>query len=157
MIHNVSVMSKLARKHLDKRLDRFRPVTDLTRPPRGWLRAIREALGMTATQFAARLQVSQPRISALEKGEIDGSLTLASLQRAAEALDCTVVYALVPRLPLETLLMDRARDAAAQKMMRVDQTMRLENQGVDADELKSERERLALSLAETPRRLWDKV
>ena len=148
-------MSKLARKHLDKRLDRFRPVTELTRPPRGWLRAIREALGMTATQFAARLQVSQPRISALEKGEVDGSLTLASLQRAAEALECTLVYALVPRLPLETLLMDRAREAATKKIMRVDQTMRLENQRVDAKELQSERERLTHALAETPRRLWD--
>ncbi len=147
-------MSKLARKHLDKRLDRFRPVTELTRPPRGWLRAIREALGMTATQFAARLQVSQPRISALEKGEVDGSVTLASLQRAAEALDCTLVYALVPRLPLETLLMKRAREVATKKVSRIDQTMRLENQGVDAKELESECDRLARSLAETPRRLW---
>lgn len=154
MVHNLKVMSKLARKHLDKRLDRFRPVTELTRPPRGWLRAIREALGMTATQFAARLQVSQPRISALEKGEVDGSVTLASLQRAAEALDCTLVYALVPRLPLETLLMERAREVATKKVSRIDQTMRLENQGVDAKELESECDRLARSLAETPRRLW---
>lgn len=147
-------MSKLARKHLDKRLDRFRPVTELTRPPRGWLRAIRESLGMTATQLAGRLQVSQPRISALEKGEVDGSVTLASLQRAAEALDCTLVYALVPRLPLESLLMERAREVASKTVSRVDQTMRLENQGVEAKELRGERNRLAASLAETPRRLW---
>ena len=146
----------MARKQLDKRLDRFRPASEFMRPPRGWLRAIREALGMTTAQFAKRLQVSQPRISTLEKAEADGSVTLASLQRAAEALDCTLIYALIPRQPLQTMVMERARAAAGEKLSRIDQTMRLENQAVSARELDDERERLARDLAEHPRRLWER-
>ena len=148
-------MAELARKQLDKRFDRLRSLTEVTRPPRGWLRAIREALGMTTGQFAKRLQVSQPRISALERAEADGSVTLASLQRAAEALDCTLIYTLIPRQPLQEAVMERARAAAAEKLSRIDQTMRLENQSVSATELESERERLARNLAEHPRRLWE--
>ena len=60
-----------------------------TRPPKGWLRAIRDALGMTTRQLAARLGVSQPRVVALEKGEVDETLTLAGLRRAAAALPQT--------------------------------------------------------------------
>jgi predicted DNA-binding mobile mystery protein A len=150
-------MDALARKHLDKRLDRLRPTEAFARPPRGWVRAIRDALGMTAEQLAKRLHVSQSRVSALERAEVDDSVTLATLRRAAEALDCTLVYALVPRQPLEKQLMERARAVAAEKLSRVDQTMRLEDQGVSAEELNSERERLARELAEHPRRLWDET
>ncbi|HZZ37352.1 MAG TPA: helix-turn-helix domain-containing protein, partial [Caulobacteraceae bacterium] len=53
------------------------------RPPKGWLRAVRDALGMTTKQLARRLGVSQPRVVALEKGEVDESVTLTSLRRAA--------------------------------------------------------------------------
>jgi predicted DNA-binding mobile mystery protein A len=148
-------MSLLARKNLDKRFDRMRPLSDFARPPRGWLRAIREALEMTTAQFGKRLQVSQSRISALEKAEMNESVTLASLRRAAEALDCTLVYALVPRQPLDATLMERARAVAEKKLSRIDHTMRLENQAIDVEELNSERERLARELAEHPRRLWD--
>src|SRR5216684_5875804 len=98
-----------ARKQLDKRLARLRPVDELVRPQRGWVRAIRDAIGMTAAQLAARMKVSQPRIADLEKAEVDGRLTLNSLERAAEALGCTLVYALVPHRSLEELVQDRAR------------------------------------------------
>lgn len=148
-------MSEMARQHLDKRFDRLRRADDFARPPRGWLRAIREALGMTAAQFARRLNVSQPRIPALEQAEIDGTVTLATLRRAAEALDCAFVYALVPRQPLETLLMERAHAVASEKLARIDHTMRLENQAVSSEELAREHKRLALNLAAHPRRLWD--
>ena len=124
-------------------------------PPKGWIRAIRDALGMTGVQFAKRLGIRPQSVEALEKSEANGSIQLKTLRRAAEALDCTLVYALVPRQPLETLLMERARDIAAEKLSRIDQTMRLEDQGVNAEELNSERERLARDLAEHPRRLWD--
>lgn len=148
-------MTDLARKQLDKRFDLLRPVSNFARPPRGWLRAIREALGITSAQLAARLHVSQSRVSALERAEADDSVTLATLRRAAEALDSTLVYALVPRQRLETLLMERARAVADEKLSRVNQTMQLEDQGLSPEELDSERERLSRELAQNPRRLWD--
>ena len=128
------------------------------RPQKGWVRAIRDAIGMTAAQLAARLKVSQPRIADLEKAEVDGRLTLNSLERAAEAMGCTLVYALVPRRPLEELVQDRARQMADKTLARVDHTMRLEAQGVDSDagEQDDVRARLAAKLVQDNiRSLWN--
>jgi predicted DNA-binding mobile mystery protein A len=147
---------ELARKHLDRRLARLQPVEELARPPRGWLRAIREALGMTSAQLAARLKVSQPRILAMEKAEQRGAITLDTLERAAQALDCTLVYALVPNGSLDGLVRERASKIAAERLARLDHSMRLEDQGVPAETLDAERERLAEELLRHPRRLWDR-
>lgn len=127
-----------------------------TRPARGWLRAIRDALGMTSAQYARRLGVSQPRISALEKSEAAETVSLATLRRAAEALDCELIYAIVPRRPLDQLLEERATIKADGQMARVNHTMRLEDQALTAEDLAYERERLIdLFLRGDQRRLWD--
>src|ERR1700722_10624100 len=95
-------------RHLDKRFTALRPLTKSARPPKGWLRAIRDALGMTTAQFGRRLGVSQPRIVELEQSEVTGGVTLHTLQRAAEALGCRLVYALVPDRPLAETVRDPA-------------------------------------------------
>lgn len=147
--------SSLARKHLERRLAPLRDGEGFAVPARGWIRALRDALGMTAAQLAARLGVSQPTLTALEKGEVDGTVTLARLRRAAEALDCTLVYALVPKRPLDDVLRERAGIIADRQLARTNQTMKLENQALEASELKAERARLIESLIEgDPRRLW---
>ena len=145
-----------ASEQLDKRLSRLRPLADAARPERGWIRAIREALGMTTGQLATRMKVRQPRIVELEKAESKGNVTMQSLERAAEALGCRVVYALVPLKPLTTALEDRALQVAERQLFSVEQTMRLEGQGVDDDEQrKRTRKRLADELLRRPARLWD--
>ncbi|MBS0312545.1 MAG: helix-turn-helix domain-containing protein, partial [Proteobacteria bacterium] len=58
-----------ARRQLDKRLSQLGNIEALTRPPRGWVKAIREALGMTSAQLAKRMGVSQPRVFTLEQAE----------------------------------------------------------------------------------------
>ncbi|HXW24215.1 MAG TPA: mobile mystery protein A, partial [Xanthobacteraceae bacterium] len=121
---------KDAIRHLDVRFAALRPLLRTQRPPKGWLRAIRDALGMTTKQFAARLGVSQPRIVELEQSEVSGSVTLNTLQRAAEALGCRFVYALVPDKPLADTVRDRAEFVARQRQAAVEQTMRLEDQSV---------------------------
>ena len=146
---------ELARRHLDRRLARLQPIDELARPQRGWLRAIRDAIGMTSAQLAARLKVSQPRIVEMEKAEQRGAITLATLERAAEALGCTLVYALVPNGSLDDLVRERARKVASGRIARIDHSMRLEDQGVSAETLEAERERLAEDLLRHPRRLWD--
>ena len=147
----------LARKNLDKRFAKAAPADQWVRPPKGWLRAIRDAIGMTAAQMAARLGVSQPRILALEKDEARGAVTLETLSRAAQALDCTLVYAIVPNQPLDEMVRKRAEKVAAERIASVDHTMRLENQGLSGKELQAERERLAGELLRgNLRRLWDK-
>src|SRR5271168_4978205 len=103
---------KDAIRHLDARFADLRPLAAIHRPPKGWIRAIRDALGMTTAQLARRLGVSQPRIVELEKSEVTGSVTLKTLQRAAEALGCRLVYALVPEKPLAETVRERANHVA---------------------------------------------
>ena len=124
-----------ARRQLDKRLSTLGNIDVLTPPPRGWVKAIREALGMTSAQLAKRMGVSQPRVFTLEQAETRGAITLDSLERAAHALDCRLVYALVPRQPLNALIEERARLLAHKRLATASHTMSLEDQGIDkADE-----------------------
>lgn len=117
-----------ARQRLDERLAGLKPVDGLRPPPKGWIRAIRDALGMTGVQLAARLAVRPQTVEALEKSEASGSVQLSTLRRAAEALDCTLVYALVPNSSLEEAVNQRARKIATRALARVAHTMKLEAQ-----------------------------
>src|SRR5665213_1053807 len=145
----------LARRNLERRLAPLRGADDLARPPRGWIKALREAMGMTTVQLAQRIGVSQPRVTQLERAEAEGAVTLNTLRHAAEALNCTLVYALVPNQPLEEFMRDRAASLADRQLTRTNHTMRLENQALVSPDLKDERERLLNDLLSgDPRRLW---
>lgn len=149
------MQQNLARKNLEKRLAPLREA-DFTPPPRGWLRAIREALGMTGKQLGERMGVVQSRIATLERAEVTGKTTLSSLREAAEAMGCRLVYAIVPVRPMGDMLHDRAAALADEALARVHHTMRLENQALDAEALASERTRLIQQLIQgNPRRLWE--
>lgn len=124
----------MARKQLDKRLQALRSLEGFARPPRGWVKAIREALGMTSAQLGKRLGVSQPRALAIEKAEVSGAITLDSLEQAAHALDCKLVYALVPRRSLEATIEQRATELADRKIKSTTHSMALEAQSVGAAE-----------------------
>ena len=158
LAHMRSVVSPvgLARKQIERRLAPLRKAPEFARPARGWIKAVREALGMTAAQLGARIGVSQSRIARIEKDEAEDAVTLATLRRVAEGLDCTLVYALVPNRPLDEIMAERARAAADAQLKRTHHSMRLENQALDKHDLEAERERLAMEiLAGDPRRLWD--
>lgn len=121
-------LKQRARRKLDERLVALKPEERFTPPPKGWIRAIRDALGMTGVQLATRLKVRPQTIEAMEKSEAAGSIQLSSLRRAAAALDCTVVYALVPNSSLEQAVTERARKIAVRDLERVAHTMKLEAQ-----------------------------
>jgi predicted DNA-binding mobile mystery protein A len=120
-----------ARRQLDKRLSLLSDADSLTRPPYGWIKAIREVLGMTTAQLGKRLGVSQPRVVKIEKAEKDGAITLDSLERAAQALDCRLVYTLVPRKPLDDLVAERAKIIAKKRLETTGHSMKLEAQGIE--------------------------
>src|SRR5277367_4969500 len=109
MQSNRKNLNALARWSLDVELKPLRAMAPLIRPEHGWIRAIREAIGMTTGQFAKRLGVAQPRVAVLERAEANDVVTLKSLRQAAEALDCVLVYALVPKAPLQDMVQQRAR------------------------------------------------
>lgn len=145
-----------ARRQLDKRLQALREIEGLKRPPRGWIKAIREALGMTTAQLGRRLGVSQPRVVTIENNEIKGGITIETLERAAQALDCQLVYTLVPRRPLEKVVEDRARQLARRQIEPTRHSMGLEAQSVTEEEEREQIERLARSLAESVgSELWE--
>lgn len=155
-MNNQNPQSALARKHLDRRLGSLRDSAAHAKPPKGWLRAMRDALGMTTRQFAQRLGVSQPTAFNLEQSEMRETISLKRLREAAEALDCTLVYALVPRKPLSELVEDRARALADAQLARLHHTMSLEDQALSPQDLGAERERLTRAFLEaSPRRLWE--
>ena len=145
-----------ARKYLDKRLNPLMNAEAFARPPRGWVKAIREALGMTTAQLAKRLGISQPSAVGLEKAEAAKVITLETLERAARALDCTLVYVLVPRKPLETIVRERAREKARERLRTISHSMSLEDQRVHEEDEHEQLERLAQKLLEGPgSALWD--
>jgi predicted DNA-binding mobile mystery protein A len=146
----------LARKHLERRLAPLRDRQDLVRPPRGWIRALRDALGMTTRQLARRMGKAQSVVVKMEMSEARDSISLATLRQAAEALDCTLVYALVPNRPIDELLRARAMEVASQQLARASHSMALESQSLDRAAEEAERERLIDELLRgSPARLWD--
>lgn len=145
----------LARKSLDKRLATLRDVP-LAVPPRGWLRAIRESLAMNTRQMAERMGVARSWITTLEKAEVTGTTTLKSLRAAAEALDCTLIYAIVPTKSLDAIMRARATEKADAELAHLHHTMALENQAMTKTDLADERARLIDELlAGSMRRLWE--
>ncbi len=117
-----------SRSSLDQRFRNLAPIAKYVAPPRGWVKAVREALGLTTAQLAQRLNVRQPSVVALEQSEEKGTIELATLRRAAEALNCRVVYALVPNKPLDTMVRERARAFLQKRQEAVEHSMLLEDQ-----------------------------
>ncbi|HEY9687403.1 MAG TPA: mobile mystery protein A [Coleofasciculaceae cyanobacterium] len=147
-----------ARRHLDERFAQIGSPMTFTRPLKGWIRAIRDALGMSSTQLARRLGVPQSRVVAIEKGELSGALTLNTLYRVADAMDCQLVYALVPKddLSLMKIVEFRAYDKARAIMDQTRHTMSLEEQSVKGKELAAQFHKLTEKiLQDSPRKLWD--
>ena len=124
--------AKKARIRLDPRLDEARALrSTLTPPNQGWIRAIREALGMPTRALAARMGITQGTLSGLEASEMSGAIRLSSLRKAAEAMNCTLVYAFVPRESLEDTVQEQAKKIATEQLSPVEHSMLLENQSVD--------------------------
>ncbi len=147
---------ELARRQLDKRLSPLRDIQSLARPPRGWIKAIREALGMTTKQLGLRMGVSQPRVTKIENAEISGSITLDTLQRTAIAMDCKLEYALVPSRPLQEVVKERVFKRALSILEATTHSMALEDQRADADSEQVLLEQLIKELSEkSGSALWE--
>ncbi len=142
-----------SRTRLDERFIDMRPASRFEPPVRGWIKAIREGLGMSSAQLAARLKIKQPSVVGLEQSEVKGTMELATLRRVAEALNCTLVYALVPKEPLDTMVRERARALARRRLAPVEHSMQLEDQRVSAKESEAQLDELVRAM--NPSRLWD--
>ena len=148
--------NKLKRMQLSDALQAY-PGPEAAMPPRGgWVRAIREALGMTQAQLGARAGISRQTVQDFERTEADRRITLDSLDRLARAMGCRMVYALVPEDGTLDDLRERRANALAEALLQpTDHSMKLEAQGVTAKERERQRKLLAETLLRgSARKLW---
>jgi len=145
----------IARRALDRRLVSWRalPPSATARPTGGWVRAIRDALGMSAGDLATRMGVAQVSVTKLEASERAGRVRLDTLERAANALDCDLVYALVPRRSLDEQVRAQAERVVARDFPAVANSMRLEDQGVPGEIARETRDDLVTRIV-NERGLW---
>ena len=149
---------KLIREQLEISLQRFEPLRDSGIPKKGWIRAIHDGLGMTARQLASRVGVAQQAVARIEKDEQTGSVTIKTMQRIAEGLDCMFVYGFVPNSSLEEAIREQAKKIALKRLTQASQTMLLENQMLsNLDNKKVFAEIVDELMSTLPSYLWDKT
>lgn len=143
---------------------KLRPWTALradTVPRSGWIKAVRGALGMTTRQLAERVGVGQSNITRLEEREASGKVTLDRLAKTAQAMNCKLIYAIVPNdrySDLEAITDERARDLAQQLVRTAEHSMRLEKQGSHDDDLARDIDGLASQLkSKMDSRIWSRT
>jgi predicted DNA-binding mobile mystery protein A len=124
-------------------------------PPRGWVRTMRDALGMSAVQLANRLGVSRAAVYQLEGRESSRSVSLKQLDKAADAMECDVFYTLVPRSTVEQTIRAQAKKNAETKLYNANLSMGLEAEGVrDNKFVTAVSSSSSLTEALTDRYLW---
>ena len=145
----------LQTQQMDALLETWRTAQLSARPRSGWVHAIRESLGMSAAAFARRLGMTPVGVRKLESAEASDAITLASLRKLAQALDCELQYALVPRNSLQQQVRDRAEMVARERLRPIAHSMALEDQAVQGPQNKLQLEVAIKELIEGSRReLW---
>jgi predicted DNA-binding mobile mystery protein A len=95
-------------------------------------------------------------VLSLESNELSGAITLQSLESAAKALNCRLIYALVPEDSLDAVVETRARELALKMFYEVSQSMKLENQEVtDSQDREKQIGKLTQEFITDIKRLWD--
>ena len=142
-----------SRRRLDQRFSRHGNLSELAPPAQGWVRTLRDALGMTSGDLARRMGVHQSRVPAIERGERERTIKLDTLSRAADAMNCDLVYVLVPRTGLDEMVADQSRRRAIKHLRNVIAHSRLEDQEVTPDDLGAQIADLAAEFRQR-RDLW---
>ncbi|MDA3793156.1 MAG: mobile mystery protein A [Elusimicrobia bacterium] len=147
---------KLIREQTSEKLKKFNPLAEINMPFRGWIRSIRQSLGMNTRQLAERIDVKRQRVSEIEKEEVKGNLTVETLRKTAEAMGCKFVYALIPATTLENIVRRQAELVVEKRMKRVSHSMALEKQELSLKEKqKAVDDAVEKILHDDPGSIWD--
>ncbi|MFB3100133.1 MAG: mobile mystery protein A [Gammaproteobacteria bacterium] len=150
------MLKKIICDQYQSKINQLIDIKELNRPKEGWIRTFRKALGMSSPQLARRLDISKSQASQMERMEIEDRITLKQLRRVADSLECDLVYALKPRKTVDEMVRNRAKQKAQNLVNKTDVQMKLEEQQLSSEKLKSqvdyEVERL---VREMPRDLWE--
>ncbi len=148
--------TRLIREQLDAKLQAIEPVRSLAVPSKGWIRAIRSALGMSARQLASRLKMAQQTVDRFEKSELSGSASIKTMRRVAEGLDCVFVYGFIPRTTLDDTVRGQAKKLALKRLNQASHTMALEEQALSDTENREIMSRMIEEiLNDPPSSLWE--
>ena len=144
-------------QQLNGKLLSFTTLSGIAIPPSGWIKAIRNTLGMSMQQLANKLSISKQAVLDIEKREVDGSITIKSLRELGRVLDMELVYGFVPKDgSLEAMIEKKANELAAKIVLRTSNTMKLEDQGNSKERIeKAIIERTEEIKNEMPKILWD--
>lgn len=147
---------KTQRKSIDEKMKIFLPLKAALLPRSGWIKAVRESLGMTSKQLAERMGIQQSGVILLEKRELDKKVSLETMEKAAQAMGCKFVYALVPQEEsLNAILEKQCQRAAREILKRTLHTMELEDQAVGPAEAQLHEDELARELKrKLDSRIW---
>lgn len=148
---------KLLIEQLDQKLAVFKDTKMVMVPQRGWINNIRTTLNMTMNQLGTRLGLTKGAIQKIEERESTGQITINKLRNVGEALNLQFVYGFVPKNgSIEELVDLKAKKLAQKIVLRTNQNMKLENQGINDSKINQ----LIIDLAseikrEMRRSLWD--
>ncbi len=149
-------LSKPKRRILDQKLSQYSKI-NFAVPKNGWIKAVREALGMTTLQLGERMKIAASNITLLENREINKTTMLETMDRAAKAMGCKFVYALVPDTSLEEVVKTQAKKSAKAFIQEIHHHMKLEKQKVNSEIEKEQIDELAEEiLNKMDSRLWRK-
>jgi predicted DNA-binding mobile mystery protein A len=144
-------------QQLNSKMLAFTSLQKVAPPPTGWIKAIRNAIGMSMLQLAKRLSITKQSVQDIERREKDGSISIKALREAARALDMQLIYGFVPNDgSLEALIDRKAKELATQIVQRTSNSMKLEDQENSKQRIeKAIEERAAIIKNEMPKTLWD--
>jgi predicted DNA-binding mobile mystery protein A len=144
-------------QQLSSKMQAYSSLQKLAPPPTGWIRAIRNAIGMSMQQLGNRLSMTKQSVQDIERREKDGSITIKALREAAKALDMQLLYGFVPADgSLEALIDRKAKELAKQIVLRTSNTMKLEDQENSKQRIEKAIEERAITIKnEMPKTLWD--
>lgn len=149
--------NKLLIEQLDQKLKSFQKAETILVPDKGWINTIRTTLNMTMAQLGSKLNVTRQGIKGIEESEAKGSISINSLKEAGEALGLKFVYGFVPKDgTIDNLIKSRAKKLAKKIVLRTNQNMKLENQGISDKKIKQSIIDLATEIKREMRKsLWD--
>lgn len=149
-------MDILRLQQVEEAVAPFRPLADISVPKGGWINAVRMALGISRVQLARRLRrKASQTVEDMLASEAAGTIKLNTLRELAAALDCRLVYAVVPNKPLEEIRHEQAYKVANDLLAPTSHSMGLEDQGLNPEAQRRAIDRVARNLlAGSPRKLW---
>ncbi|MBT3984303.1 MAG: mobile mystery protein A [Bacteriovoracaceae bacterium] len=140
-------LNSLTQSQIERRLDSIRETKGKTVVSKGWIQYIRKAMGLTIEELAKLTGLSARTVAQAQSREVEGKITLSTLKKMADAMECDLVYSLIPKKSVTETIKNKAREKARKRLAEAGLHMKLEDQGVEGA-MEERVERLALKLIE---------